>query len=265
MRGLWTGRGSGGEWGTRRMATLYIVGTPIGNLEDISRRALRVLRQVALIAAENPGRTQRLLARHGIRTPMVRYTDAYERKKEQRLATVLAALGKGDVALVSEAGMPGLADPGYELIAAALEQGVPVVPVPGPTALAAALTVAGIPSTRFLFLGFLPRGSSGRRELMAPWVDSPFALVAYESPHRLLETLADLERLFGDRPMAAACELTKLFEEVQRGTAADLLTYYRSHKPRGEFTLVIAGSGASGGPRSAQSPLVPTRNSEATT
>ena len=224
------------------MGTLYIVGTPIGNLEDISERALGVLRQVSLIAAENPQRTQRLLARYDIRTPLMRYTDAYQRKKQQRMEGVLSALGQGDVALVSEAGMPGLADPGYELIAAALEQGVPVVPVPGPTALAAALSVAGLPSERFLFLGFLPRRSSGRCERLAPLVSSPFTLVAYEAPHRLLATLADLENLFGDRPMAAACELTKLFEEVQRGTAADLLAYYRSRKPRGEFTLVIAGA-----------------------
>ncbi len=224
------------------MGTLYIVGTPIGNLEDISERALAVLRQVSLIAAENPQRTQRLLARYEIRTPLMRYTDAYQRKKRQRMEGVLAALEQGDVALVSEAGMPGLADPGYELIMAAQERGVPIVPVPGPTAVAAALSVAGLPSERFLFLGFLPRTSNARCELLAPLVNSPFTLVAYEAPHRLLATLADLEHLFGDRPMAAACELTKLFEEVRRGTAADLLAYYGSHRPRGEFTLVITGA-----------------------
>ena len=225
-----------------QMGTLYIVGTPIGNLEDISERALHVLRQVPLIAAENPRRTQRLLARYNIKTPMMRYTDAYERKKRQRMETVLSALEAGDVALVSEAGMPGLADPGYELIAAARERGVPVVPVPGPTALSAALTVAGLPGDRFLFIGFLPRGMKARRELLASLVDSPFTLVAYEAPHRLLQTLADLKALFGDRPMAAASELTKLFEEVQRGTAAELLDHFRTHPPRGEFTLIISPS-----------------------
>jgi 16S rRNA (cytidine1402-2'-O)-methyltransferase len=226
------------------MGTLYIVGTPIGNLEDISSRALEILRDVHLIASENPARTQHLLARYEIQTPMMRYTDAYQRKKRQRSAAVLDALQEGDVALVSEAGMPGLADPGFELIAAAQAQGVPVVPVPGPTALSAALSVAGIPAERFRFLGFLPRGRSARRRLLEPLVGSPLTIVAYESPHRLLDTLAVLDELFGERPMAAACELTKLYEEVQRGTAAELLARFREKKPRGEFTLVIAGAGS---------------------
>jgi 16S rRNA (cytidine1402-2'-O)-methyltransferase len=230
------------------MGTLYIVGTPIGNLEDISPRALRVLGEVRLIAAENPARTRRLLARYDIQTPMKRFTDAYDRKKQQRLAAVLAALAEGDVALVSEAGMPGLADPGYELIAAALEQGLPVVPVPGPTALAAALAVAGLPAGRFTFLGFLPRAAAARRELLASLVASPFALVAYEAPHRLLDTLAELAELFGERPMAACCELTKLYEETRRGTPAALLAHFQEHPPRGEFTLVIAGTGANSPP-----------------
>jgi 16S rRNA (cytidine1402-2'-O)-methyltransferase len=229
------------------MGTLYIVGTPIGNLEDVSPRALRVLGQVGLIAAENPQRTQRLLARYEIQTPMMRYTDAYERKKRRRMGAVLAALEEGDVALVSEAGMPGLADPGYELIGAALAQGVPVTPIPGPTALAAALSVAGMACERFIFLGFLPRGRGARRELLAGLADSPFCLVAYESPHRLLDTLADLARLFGERPVAAGCELTKLYEETRRGTAAELLDHYRRERPRGEFTLVVAPSPDGGG------------------
>lgn len=223
------------------MGTLYVVGTPIGNLEDVSARALRVLGRVGLIASENPQRTQRLLARYELQTPMMRYTDAYDRRKQGRLQAVLAALEDRDVALVTEAGMPGLADPGYELITAALERNVPIVAVPGPTALSAALTVAGIPCERFIFLGFLPRGRSARRNLLTSLVDSPFTLVAYESPHRLLDTLADLDQLLGRRQMAAACELTKLYEEVQRGTAGDLLELFRCHKPRGEFTLVIAG------------------------
>ena len=222
------------------MGTLYVVGTPIGNLEDISAKALHILDQVSRIASENPQRTRRLLARYGIATPMMRYTDAYDRKKTSRTQAVFAALEEGDVALVSEAGMPGLADPGYELIKAALERGVVVVPVPGPTALDAALSVSGIPWERFIFLGFLPRGGNARRNLLAPLADSPFTLVAYESPHRLLKALVDLDHLFADRQMAAACELTKLYEEVQLGTAAELLAHYRAHDPRGEFTLVIA-------------------------
>ncbi len=223
------------------MGTLYVVGTPIGNLEDVSPETLRILRQVSLIASESPRRTQRLLARYGITTPMTRYTDAYDRKKRTRMDVVLSALNQGDVALVSEAGMPGLADPGYELLQAALDLGVLVVPVPGPTALEAALSVAGIRADRFIFLGFLPRRASARRDLLASVADSPFPLVAYEAPHRLLETLADLADLFGERPMAAACELTKLYEEVQRGTAAELLAHFGLHRPRGEFTLVIGG------------------------
>ena len=223
------------------MGTLYVVGTPIGNLEDVSPRALRVLGQVGLIASENPQRTQRLLARYKIQTPMMRYTDAYDRKKRGRLQTVLAALADRDVALVTEAGMPGLADPGYELITAALERNIPIMAVPGPSALSAALSVAGIPCERFVFLGFLPRGQSARRDLLASLADSPFALVAYESPHRLVDTLADLDQILGHRQMAAACELTKLYEEVQRGAAAEVRAHFHLHPPRGEFTLVIAG------------------------
>lgn len=224
------------------MGTLYIVGTPIGNLEDISTRALRVLRQVRLIAAENPKRTRRLLARYDIDTPMTRYTDAYDRRKRQRLDAVLAALEEGDVALVSEAGMPGLADPGYELLVAAQDRGIPLVPVPGPTALSAALSVAGMRSRGFIFLGFLPRGRNARRELLASLTKSPFTVVAYETPHRLLAALADVAQLFGDRPVVAACELTKLYEEIQYGTAAELMAHFRTPQPRGEFTVVIAGA-----------------------
>ena len=224
------------------MGTLYVVGTPIGNLEDVSVKALKVLRQVQLIAAENPHRTQRLLARYEIQTRMMRYTDAYERKKPGRIQAILTALETGDVALVSEAGMPGLADPGYELLQAALERNVPIVPVPGPTALATALSVAGIQSDRFVYLGFLPRRSSARRKVLVPWVGRPFAIVAHEAPHRLLDTLQDFVEVFGDRPVTVACELTKLYEEIRRGIPVELLTHYRAQTPRGEFTLVIAHS-----------------------
>ncbi len=222
------------------MGTLYVVGTPVGNLEDISPRALSILRAVSLVASENPQRTQRLLARYDIQVPMMRYTDAYERKKQGRLEAVLAAVETGDVALVSEAGMPGLADPGYELLAVALERGVTVVPVPGPTALAAALSVAGVPAGRFVFLGFLPRRGAARRALLLSAAARPLALVAYEAPHRLLDTLADLQGVVGERVVVAASELTKLYEEVRRGTPADLLEYFRSEKPRGEYTLVVS-------------------------
>ncbi|HNS52923.1 MAG TPA: 16S rRNA (cytidine(1402)-2'-O)-methyltransferase [Anaerolineae bacterium] len=224
------------------MGTLSLVGTPIGNLEDISPRALGVLREVTLIASENPLRTLRLLARYDLHTRMMRYTDAYERKKQERMRAVLAALAEGDVALVSEAGMPGLADPGYELVAAALQRGIEVVPVPGPAALTAALSVAGIECERFTFVGFVPREGSARRALLALLEESPFAIVAYEAPHRLADTLADVAHLFGDRPVAVACELTKLFEQVRRGTAAELAAHYHQEQPRGEFTIVIGAA-----------------------
>ena len=222
------------------MGTLYVVGTPIGNLEDVSERVLNILAQVGLIASENPRRTQRLLARYDIETPMMRFTDAYDRKKKGRMQAILTALKEHDVALVSEAGMPGLADPGHELVAAVLAEGSPIVSVPGPTALGAALSVAGLSFERFVFLGFLPRGTGKRRQLLRSLISSPFALVAYEAPHRLLDTLADLTELIPNRQVSAACELTKLYEEVRCGTAAALLAHYRANRPRGEFTLVIA-------------------------
>ncbi len=222
------------------MGTLYVVGTPIGNLEDISLRALHVLQRVALIASENPKRTLRLLSRYQIQTPMMRYTDAYDRRKQSRMQAILNALAQGDVALVSEAGMPGLADPGYELLALVREQGISIQPILGPTALGAALSVAGIDCERFIFLGFLPRSPGARRELIASMSTSPFALVAYESPHRLLDTLADLESLLGERPMAVSGELTKLYEKTQRATPAELGLHFSNQKPRGEFVLVIA-------------------------
>ena len=222
-----------------QVGTLFVVGTPIGNLEDISPRALDVLRRVSLIASENPPRTQRLLARYEIETPMMRFTDAYDRKKQSRTGAVLAALRAGDVALVSEAGMPGLADPGYELIGAVLDEGFDVVPVPGPAAVSAALSVSGLPAERFLFLGFLPRKRAARRALLASVADRPFTLVAYESPHRLLAALEDVADALGSRPVAVAGELTKLYEEVRRGTAAELVASFETEGPRGEYTLVI--------------------------
>ena len=222
--------------------TLYVVGTPIGNLEDISPRALRILGQVGLIAAENPSRTQRLLARYQIHTPMMRFTDAYDRKKRQRLHAVLEALERADVALVSEAGMPLLADPGYELMQAVRERGFPVVPVPGPTALTAALSVSGLPPVPFVFLGFLPRKSAARKKLFAEFVTDSFTLVAYESPSRLVKTLRDAHAVLGERRVAVACELTKLYEEVWRGPLDQAAAHFQVNPPRGEFVVVIGGA-----------------------
>ncbi len=220
--------------------TLYIVGTPIGNLEDITPRALRVLRRVGLIAAENPAKTQRLLARYGIHTPMMRFTDAYERKKQARAQAILDALAQTDVALVSEAGMPLLADPGYELIQALLERGIAVVPVPGPSALMAALSASGLPAASFVFLGFAPRKSAARKAMFEQFKDDPRTLALYESPHRLLDTLRDAGVL-GERPVALCNELTKLYEDTWRGPLSEAVARLEKEPPRGEYVLVIGG------------------------
>ena len=223
--------------------TLYLVGTPIGNLEDISPRALQVLREAALIAAENPARTQRLLARYDLHhMPMLRYTDAYDRKKEARLQAVLKALRRGDVAFVSEAGMPLLADPGYELVQAALERGIAVASVPGPTALAAALSVSGLAAAPLTFLGFLPRKSSARRGMLRPFAGDRRTLAVYESPNRLLALLRDIRAELGERQVAVANELTKMYEHTWRGTAGAAVAYFEGETPRGEYVVVIAGA-----------------------
>ncbi len=220
------------------MGTLYVVGTPIGNLEDITLRGLRVLRGVQIVAAEDTRTARRLLTHYGISTPVTSY---FEHNKLSKLSTILAALEGGDVALISEAGMPGISDPGYELIRAALERGVAVVPVPGPSAVTAALAVSGLPTDSFLFVGFLPRRQGTRRRLLRDLASQRATLVAFEAPHRLTETLEDMLAILGDRRVAAARELTKLFEEVQRGTISSMLAHFRATVPRGEFTLVIEG------------------------
>jgi 16S rRNA (cytidine1402-2'-O)-methyltransferase len=221
------------------VGTLYVVGTPIGNLEDITLRALRTLRQVSLIAAEDTRSTGRLLAHYQIETPLTSY---WEHNKLSKLGAILAALEGGDVALVSEAGMPGLSDPGYELIRAAIEAGHRVGPIPGPTASITALVVSGLPTDRFLYLGFLPRRAGARQRLLAEVSSVQHTLLAFEVPHRLLDTLEDVERILGDREMAIARELTKLHEEVWRGRVSQARAHFAAQPPRGEFTLVIAGA-----------------------
>jgi 16S rRNA (cytidine1402-2'-O)-methyltransferase len=223
------------------MHTLYIVGTPIGHLEDITPRALEVLGAVSLVASENPGRTQRLLAHYEIDTPMMRFTDAYDRKKEARLCAVLDALERGDVALVSEAGMPLLADPGYELVQAVLAREGAIEVVAGPTALLAALTLSGLPPDPFVFLGFVPRRSAARRALFAEYVSDARTLVLYESPNRLLDTLSDARAVLGNRKVAVACELTKLYEEVTRGDLDSVCSILADQEPRGEYVVVLGG------------------------
>jgi 16S rRNA (cytidine1402-2'-O)-methyltransferase len=215
---------------------LYVVATPIGNLEDISLRALRLLKQVELIAAEDTRTTRRLLNNYDIKTPLTSY---HEHNKRAKLGYILDCLKEKDVALVSEAGMPGLSDPGYELIAAAIEHGIPVVPVPGASAVITALVVSGLPANQFLYLGFLPRRQGARRRLFKSVAGEPWTLVAFEAPHRIRETLNDALEVFGDRKAAVCRELTKVYEEVFRGSLSQAINHFA--QPRGEFTLVIEG------------------------
>lgn len=219
------------------MGTLYLVGTPIGNLEDITVRALRVLAEVRLIAAEDTRQARKLLGRYGIQTPLVSFHAHSGRERVQQLLT---ALGEGDIAVVSDAGMPGISDPGAELVRAAAEAGYPVVVVPGPSAVTAAVAVSGLVTDGFVFTGFLPRRSSERRERLSLLRDLPYPLVVFEAPHRLRETLHDAVEVLGDRPVAVCRELTKRFEEVRRTTLAEAAAHYAQHEPRGEFVLVIA-------------------------
>ncbi len=220
------------------MPILYVVATPIGNLEDISLRALRTLREVKLIAAEDTRRTKRLLVTYDIRTPMTSY---HERNKWSKLNHILDCLEDGDVALVSNAGMPGISDPGYELIVAANQRSIPVVPIPGPSVVITALVVSGLPTDRFIYLGFLPHRAGSRRRFLESVADEPATMVILETPHRLLAALNDILLILGDRKVAVCRELTKIHEEVFRGTISQAIEHFT--EPRGEFTLVIEGRG----------------------
>ncbi len=219
------------------MATLYLVGTPIGNLEDVTFRAVRVLSEVSLVAAEDTRRTRKLFTRHGIATPLTSYD---EQGRHTKLRRILERLREGDVALVTEAGMPTISDPGYSLVTAALDEGVRVEVVPGPSAVTSALAVSGLPPDQFTFLGFLPRTAGQRRRLLASVAGEARTLVAFEAPHRLRAALADIDAIMGQRRLAVCRELTKLHEEVFRGTAAEALQHFE--RPRGEITLVLQGS-----------------------
>ena len=221
------------------MNTLYIVATPIGNLEDISLRALRILKEVRLIAAEDTRKTSRLLNHYQITTPMTSY---YEHNKLVKLNRMLEYLEQGDMALVSEAGMPGISDPGYELVAAAIAQGIPVVPVPGASAVTTGLAVSGLATDRFTFLGFLPNKSSARRRVLESAVTEKGTLIILEAPHRVQDSLKDILDVLGDRRMAACRELTKMHEEIFRGTVSEAIKHFAA--PIGEFTLVIEGNKA---------------------
>ena len=221
------------------MGALYVVATPIGNLEDVTLRALRVLREASLIAAEDTRTTRKLLTRYDIHTAVTSFHDANAARK---LPALLAALRDGAVALVSDAGMPLVSDPGYQLVSAATAAGVPVVAVPGPSAVTAALVVSGLPADRFLFLGFLPRKAGERRSALQALAREKHTLVAFEAPHRLRQTLHDLLAVLGDRRIAVCRELTKIHEEVFRGSVQEALVHFA--EPRGEFTLVVEGAPA---------------------
>lgn len=218
------------------MPTLYIVATPIGNMADITRRALETLSAVKLIAAEDTRKTRKLLTAYKIKTPMTSY---YEHNKRLKLDYLLNFLEQDDVAVVSEAGTPGISDPGYELIVAASQKGIPVVSIPGPSVVITALSVSALPSDRFTCLGFLPRRAVERRRLMETVINEPATMIFLEAPHRIQAALSDLLLVLGDRHIAVCRELTKLHEEVFRGTISRAIEHFT--EPRGEFTLVIEG------------------------
>lgn len=220
------------------MGTLYLVATPIGNLEDITLRALRILGEARLIAAEDTRHTQKLLNHFDIHT---RLTSYHEHNKLGKIDPILNALAEGDVALVSDAGTPALNDPGYELVKAVLAAGYPVSPIPGASAPLAALVSSGLPTDSFLYLGYLPRRSRERLEMLQSVNELPHTLIFLETPHRLLDGLKDLLASLDDRQMAAARELTKLHEEILRGTISDLIAHFEANPARGELTLVVAG------------------------
>jgi len=223
---------------------LYVVATPIGNLEDVTLRALRVLAEVDLIAAEDTRRTRVLLTRHGIQKPLTSYHDAVERERAPRIVERLRA--GASVALVSDAGTPGIADPGYHLVRGALAAGIPVVPIPGPSAVAALVSVAGLPADRFVFEGFLPTRPGPRAERLKALVAEPRALVFYEAARRLPAFLSAARDAFGDREAVIARELTKLHEELLRGRLSDLAGLVAARAAlRGEVTVLVAGAGDS--------------------
>jgi len=220
------------------MGILYLVATPIGNLEDMSPRAVRVLREASLIAAEDTRHTGKLLKHFEIETPLTSY---FEHNKLNKLDFILDKLSSGDVALVSDAGMPAINDPGYELVRTALASNHDVVPVPGPSAPVTALAVSGLPTDAFLYLGYLPNKTSDRHKRLQEVESHLYTLIFFESPHRIVESLEDIFSVLGDRRICVAREMTKLFEEYWRGTLSGALEYFKSQPARGEFTLVIEG------------------------
>jgi 16S rRNA (cytidine1402-2'-O)-methyltransferase len=220
------------------MGTLYLVSTPIGNLEDITLRALRVLREASLIAAEDLRSAQRLLARYEISTPCLAY---HQHNKLSQLDDLLTALANGDVAVIADAGTPAVSAPGFELVSACIAAGFDVVPVPGPSAPVAALVASGLPADQWTNLGFLPRRGAARRALLQGLADAPRTLVCFEESHRLLDALADMLAILGDRRIVVAHDLTKPHEQFRRERISQASAHFQAHRPRGEFTLVVEG------------------------
>jgi len=217
---------------------LYIVSTPIGNLKDITHRAIETLKNVDLIAAEDTRHTRKLTSHYDIKTPLTSYFEHNEKDKAQHL---LKLLKKGsDVALVTDAGTPGISDPGYPLIKIAKDNDIPMTIIPGPTALIAALTLSGLPAHNFLFEGFLPPKTAARRKKLKEFKQEKRTIIFYESPHRIVKTLKDIEEVLNDPIVVCAREMTKKFEEVKEGSAGKLVQHFEQHKPRGEFVILIA-------------------------
>ncbi len=218
---------------------LYVVATPIGNLEDITLRALRVLREVDLIAAEDTRHTRKLLERYDIRTPLTSYHEGNERTRAPVLVRRMEA-GE-NIALVSDAGTPTISDPGYHLVRAAARKGLPMTPVPGVSATTAALSICGLATDRFVFQGFLPAKQGRRREVLRRLRDDDRTMVFYEAPHRIRESLADMHEILGDRAALVGREMTKVYEELLRGTLSRLAAESDETAPQGEFVVVVAG------------------------
>ncbi|MBI3088001.1 MAG: 16S rRNA (cytidine(1402)-2'-O)-methyltransferase [Candidatus Omnitrophica bacterium] len=218
--------------------TLYVVGTPVGNLGDITQRALETLKAADLIACEDTRQTGKLLERYGVRRPMVSLHDHNER---QRTPELLKKLREGQsVALVCDGGTPLISDPGWRLVHDATEDGLAATWIPGPTALIGGLVLSGLPTERFVFEGFLPAKPGARRRRLEALKDEERTVVLYESPHRVLKTLREIREVLGDVPMACGRELTKMFEEVRRGPVSELIAHFERHAPRGEFVLVLS-------------------------
>lgn len=224
---------------TQQKGTLYMCATPIGNLEDMTYRAVRVLSEVAVIAAEDTRHTRKLLSHFEIHTRLISY---HEHNKIERGPQIIERLLAGeDVALVSDAGLPGISDPGADLVVLAANAGITVVPLPGANAALSALICSGLDTSLFTFIGFLPKNKKKRRELIAGLANNPYTMLFYESPHHIKTTLAEFRQAFGERPAVVARELTKKFEEFVRGTLESLETHFSEHEPRGEFTVIVAG------------------------